>query len=49
MNDPQPTAEELKARADAIYGYLKENSQELDEVCKEVLYDNLWDLYGEVK
>lgn len=37
--------EELQEVLDKIVKELKENSQEMDDECKKVLYDNLWDLY----
>jgi hypothetical protein len=33
---------------DDIIKELKENSQEMDDECKKVLYDNLWDLYEDL-
>ncbi len=33
---------------DDLIKELKENSQEMDDECKKVLYDNLWDLYEDL-
>ena len=41
----EPTTEELQEVLDKIVKEIKENSQEMDDECKKVLYDNLWDLY----
>jgi len=40
--------EELQEVLDKIVKELKENSQEMDDECKKVLYDNLWDLYEDL-
>jgi hypothetical protein len=42
--DEQPTTEELLEAFDKVVKALKENSQ-MDDECRKVLYDNLWDLY----
>ena len=47
INEGQPTTEELQEVLDGIVKELKENSQEMDDECRKVLYDNLWDLYDD--
>jgi translation elongation factor EF-4 len=50
MKEEQMTElpEKLQEVLDKIVKELKENSQEMDDECKKVLYDNLWDLYEDL-
>lgn len=45
MSDSKLTEEELQKLLSEIYTDLKENSVDMDEECKRILYDNLWELY----